>query len=274
MTVAEVRDAVAVGLPGYEIESVAPIGDGLDNFAYEVNRDLIVRISKDPDPERTAHEGRLLDAVAAVAPVPVPSPAFVIPERGCLAYYKLAGVPLLDRSQRFRDAHAERVVAALGDLLTALHTIRPADAEIDDESGEGSIQETADLYATVAAHVPPFFRGRIESFLCTGPPAADYELVFSHNDLGIEHVLVDESGTVTGVIDWSDAALVDPACDYGRLYRDLGPPALAVTDPALIDRAVFYARCAVVEDLAYGLETGRSRYAEKSLTALEWLFPA
>jgi aminoglycoside phosphotransferase (APT) family kinase protein len=37
------------------------------------------------------------------------------------------------------------------------------------------------------------------------------ELVLSHNDLGIEHVLVDPATLeVTGVVDWSDAAIVDP----------------------------------------------------------------
>jgi aminoglycoside phosphotransferase (APT) family kinase protein len=97
--------------------------------------------------------------------------------------------------------------------------------------------------------------------------------VFSHNDLGIEHVLVDPAGwAVTGVIDWSDAALVDPAVDVGLLYRDLGPPALALVGGPDAERAVFYARCAMLEDLAYGVTTGLDRYVAKSRTALSWLF--
>ena len=31
---------------------------------------------------------------------------------------------------------------------------------------------------------------------------------------------------VTGVLDWGDAAITDPAYDIGLLYRDLGPAAL------------------------------------------------
>jgi hypothetical protein len=42
----------------------------------------------------------------------------------------------------------------------------------------------------------------------------------------------------------------------------------------LAERAVFYARCSVLEDLAYGIETGRGRYVDKSLAAMAWLFPA
>jgi hypothetical protein len=37
---------------------------------------------------------------------------------------------------------------------------------------------------------------------------------------------------------------------------------------------VFYARCSVLEDLAYGIETERDRYVENSRAAMEWLFPA
>ena len=125
----------------------------------------------------------------------------------------------------------------------------------------------------------------VEAFLDAPPPADGYALAFSHNDLGIEHVLIDPvEWTVTGIIDWSDAAIVDPACDFGLLYRDLGPAAFRVaircyrTDvndvAALTKRAVFYARCSVFEDLAYGIETGRDKYVDKCLAAMEWLFPA
>ncbi len=56
-------------------------------------------------------------------------------------------------------------------------------------------------------------------------------------------MLVDpDTWEVTGIIDWSDAAIVDPAYDFGLLYRDLGPRAR------------------------------RRAYVDKSLAALEWLF--
>jgi hypothetical protein len=90
--------------------------------------------------------------------------------------------------------------------------------------------------------------------------------------------------TVTGVIDWSDAAIVDPAYDFGLLYRDLGPAAVRLalhsyrtnTDEveAIGARAAFYARCSVLEDIVYGIETGHDKYLDKSLAALNWLYPA
>lgn len=34
-----------------------------------------------------------------------------------------------------------------------------------------------------------------------------------------------------------------------------------------------YARCSVLEDLQYGLESDYPAYVEKSLVSLDWLFP-
>jgi aminoglycoside phosphotransferase (APT) family kinase protein len=265
----EIRALVA---PHVDVESVRLLGDGLDNVAYEVNGDLIVRCAKEPDPAQVDREARLLATIANVAPIPVPQPVFTIPEAGCLAYAKLPGRPLIDLPRDAWAASAPAIAATLGDFLAALHAM-PIDAGLVEEDHQPLTDwraEAAELYASlkdeVAAH-----RHAIEAFLGAAPPAESDQHVFSHNDLGIEHVLVDPATfAVTGVIDWTDAALVDPAYDHGLLYRDLGPAALP--EGKLRERAIFYARCSVFEDFAYGLETGRTRYLEKSHAALHWLF--
>jgi aminoglycoside phosphotransferase (APT) family kinase protein len=89
-------------------------------------------------------------------------------------------------------------------------------------------------------------------------------------------VLVDPStSAVTGVIDWTDAAVGDPAYDLGLILRDLGPAALDAAlgalgrdDDGLRERAGFYARCTLVEDLAYGLEHDEPAYVRKSVAAI------
>jgi aminoglycoside phosphotransferase (APT) family kinase protein len=291
-SVAAIRQMVADRLPGRRVRSVVRVGEGADNLAFEVDGELIVRCGKAPDPAaRSGHvdrEARLLAAVAAIAPLPVPEPSFTVPERGCLAYRKLPGVPLLDLPRPWRSAHAIPVAATLGGLLSALHAApqerMAALVDVDDRPLEAWRSEAAETYATVAGEVPAAYRRRVEAFLDAPPPAGGWAPVFSHNDLGIEHVLVDPGpGTVTGVIDWSDAAIVDPAVDFGLLYRDLGPAAAHAAVASyrtgadglvtLEKRAAFYARCSLFEDLAYGLRTGRDQYVDKSLAALAWLFP-
>jgi aminoglycoside phosphotransferase (APT) family kinase protein len=288
MTIADVRTAVAARMPEYRINSVAALGEGLDNVVYEVNGELIVRLSKQPDPTRLDREARLLAAVATVAPLPVPEPAFTVAELGCLAYFKLPGTPLLALPRERFPAHDTAIATTLGEFLTALRAI-PADriADLVDTDDPPLVEwrrDAAAVYQAVASQVPVAHRRAIEAFLVALPPDDGYSPVFSHNDLGIEHVLVDPATwTVTGIIDWSDAAIVDPAYDFGLLYRDLGPAALRAaldgyrTDgrelAPLHDRATFYARCSVLEDLAYAIETGRDQYLDKSLSAMKWLFP-
>jgi len=102
--------------------------------------------------------------------------------------------------------------------------------------------------------------------------------VLAHADLGAEHILED-GGAVTGVIDWTDAAVTDPALDFARLYRDFGPEFLGEVLAAYGDvpdgfgeRVTFFARCAALEDLAYGREPGRIEYARAAQRSLAWLF--
>jgi aminoglycoside phosphotransferase (APT) family kinase protein len=92
-----------------------------------------------------------------------------------------------------------------------------------------------------------------------------------------------DAGTraVTGIIDWTDAAVADPARDLALIYRDLGPEAFELAlahyggpfDEAGRERGLFYARCKLIEDIAHGLRTpGAGRYAEASLAHLSRTF--
>ncbi|GAA1400948.1 phosphotransferase family protein [Catellatospora coxensis] len=288
-SIADVRDVLAVHLPGRRIGAVVELGAGLENVAYEVDGALVVRFSREPDPVRRAeligHEARLLSAVARVSPLPVPEPVFAAAELGCLAYAKLPGVPLSELSGPGCSEHGAEIAATLGEWIAALHA-QPVErwsglVDVDDQPPAEWLREAAELHEGVAEHVPPAHRRAVAEFFDSPPPERGHDLVFSHNDLGIEHVLVDPAGwTVTGVIDWSDAALVDPAYDFGLLHRDLGPVALRAAlgrypagAEALAERAVFYARCSVFEDLAYGVDTGRAGYLDRGVAAMAWLFP-
>src|SRR5262249_21991461 len=151
-----------------------------------------------------------------------------------------------------RSARAPAAAATLGRFLAALHAapveqmaqlVDPDEAPMAEWRDEAAIN-----YAAVISAIPVDRRGAVEAFLAAAPPDSDGALVFSHNDLGIEHVLVARAaGAITGVIDWSDAALTDPAHDFGLLYRDLGPAALTTAltaygagdTAALRERAAF-----------------------------------
>jgi len=308
---AEVDDGARVGsaelaallrdqLPGYPVKSIIPLGEGQENTAFEVNSELVLRVSKEPDPiARRAvveREARLVDIVAGYGSLPIPRPLFVAD--GAMAYRKVPGVPLLSVTADRRRAHGTRIARALGRFLAEIQSI-PVDlvAELvgsDDDCFSLWMTDAAESWAVIesvsaVATVLLPYRPSIQLFLAAVPPDPRPGLVFSHNDLGIEHVLVDpRTLAVTGVIDFSDAALVDPAYDFGLILRDLGPDAFDAavraageTDDDRTDfggaefraRALLYARCSVLEDLQYGLEHNRQAYVDKSLDSIPWLFP-
>jgi aminoglycoside phosphotransferase (APT) family kinase protein len=288
----DVFRVVARYRPGYRVLRIAEIGEGTDHDAYEVNGELVVRFGTDPDAAQraasTRREARLLCEVAARTPLATPVPQFVLPEAGCLIYRKLPGVPLMRLPARRRRLHVGvDMPPTLGAFLTAVHGMsvsQMADlADVDDVPLEQWRLESADAYAAVAAHLPTDQRRAVEAFLASPVPDERYDPAFCHNDLGAEHLLADPATwRLSAVIDWGDAAITDPAHDFGLLLRDLGSRALAdvighynrdVDDRvALHSRAVFYARCKTLEDLAYGLDAGRREYVDNGLAALTWLF--
>lgn len=297
----DVRALLARHLPGREARSLVPAGQGLDNIAYEIDGELIVRCAREPDPEATRAEVAVLAAVAPISPLPVPEVVFSDPEAGVIAYRRLPGRPL----HRHPVADPRRLAEPLGAFLGALHAVPPAPlgelVPLDRYPLADLREEAAQEYEAVAAQVPPEHRRLVEDFLAADPPAdplADPPVDppvdplaespeqaaagtagarLCHNDLGAEHLLADPgTGTLTGVIDWTDAALTDPARDFARVYRDLGPEVYELTlahydgrlDDAATGRVRFLARCALIEDLAHGLGPGPRHYADAALAHL------
>ncbi|MCP2329474.1 aminoglycoside phosphotransferase (APT) family kinase protein [Hamadaea flava] len=252
------------------VRSVTPLGSGLDHHAYAVNDDLVARVAAGPDAaDDVRREAAILAVVPEYAQLPVPEPVLIRPEHGLLVYRRIPGHPLLTHTGR--DGYAAVLGAFLAQLQTA-PTERLGDlAGVDDTPPAAWLAETRDL----AEHLPDGVRRRIAGFLADDPPEPAELLVFTHNDLGVEHVLV-EGATITGIIDWSDCAVADPATDLGRLARDLGVHTLDALRPGLDEqtreRAVFYARCTALEDLAYGLESGRDDYLRNARRAVDELF--
>jgi aminoglycoside phosphotransferase (APT) family kinase protein len=290
-----VHRLLAEHLPERAGATVTPLGAGLDNTAFDVDGELVVRLSTEPDRGERARavlrEARLLGVVAARSPLPTPVPVVTAAGDGCLVYRKLPGRPLLHLPAGQRAPLATEVGAALGRLLAALAAVPAAEAadlvDPDDTTPAAELAEARQLASRLGEAVPARHRPALQAFLDADPPEPARRLVLAHNDLGMEHVLLDPgTDRITGVLDWTDAALTDQARDLGLVLRDLGPAALDAAlavalavdrpgteaGPGFRRRIGFLARCALLEDLAYGLDTGQHAYVEKSLIGMRWLF--
>ena len=271
------REIVAVirrALKAPEV-AVVPLGDGGDHWAYQVDGPFIARVRKHQD-DRTAaaieREAALLGILRRIAPIPVPEVVAMEPQAGVIVLRRLPG-----RSLHERTVPDPMVFAApLAAFVASIHALPAASVEHlldrDDYPLSACLTEAVAQMKRVAAHLTSAQRSRVEAFLSSPSPPESARRTVCHNDLGAEHVLASEDGSVlTGIIDWSDAAIADPARDLGLLLRDFGiGVAEAVLrsmhdDGTTLTRAVFHARCALLEDLAYGIQASRPEYCAHAL---------
>jgi aminoglycoside phosphotransferase (APT) family kinase protein len=146
-----------------------------------------------------------------------------------------------------------------------LHALDPqVDVRADDASADVWRDEARATWTSVRGEVPAARRPAVEAALAAAAPVPPARRALIHGDLGAEHVFV-AGGRISGIIDWGDAALGDPAVDHGRLLRDVG------ASGAGGDSARLYAVYSALEDLAFGLETGDDRYRINALEALDEL---
>jgi aminoglycoside phosphotransferase (APT) family kinase protein len=209
--------------------TVEPFGSGWDNTAYLVDGELVFRFPRRriavPLIER---EVRVLPAIAARLPLPVPVPewagaptdAFSWPFAG---YRRLAGraADTVD----FTPAERRAMAAPLAAFLRALHAIPtdglglPGDEIGRTDFGQKFLEiverlrtlEDAGVIADARPWLRPFEGGDFP------PPPERPSLV--HGDLYPGNFLVDDAHRACGVIDWGDVHAGDPALDLSLLYH-------------------------------------------------------
>jgi aminoglycoside phosphotransferase (APT) family kinase protein len=252
-------------------------GSGWDHVAWRVvgadGTAWIVRAAIEGEPDELAagvrRELGVMRAARAALGGLVPDAVVLDAARGCTAHPRLPGVPLQDLlvAGRLAAPDLDRLATEIGRIVATVASLDvPPDVADDDEGFGAWFGELPAVVATVEHLLAPAERAAVERFLAAPPPAdaAPADRCLAHNDLGAEHVLVDpDTSAISGVIDWTDAAVADPAAELGRLLRDLGAgrvdavlDGMQVAGPgrtALTARAWCYARCLVLEDLAYAV---------------------
>jgi aminoglycoside phosphotransferase (APT) family kinase protein len=216
------------------------LGEGWDNSVYRVNERFAFRF-----PRRKlavsllSNEMRAMPLIAPHVPLPVPEPTHVGSPAGDYPY-PFAGYRFLPGETACRrcwtDDGRARTAPVIARFLAALHSI-PIDQETRGWAPGDVLHRTdltfraaqlkerlrsldwlvpmrdlPDLLALVdrLAETPPW----------SGPP------VWVHGDLYARHLLVDEQGDVSGIIDWGDVHVGDPALDLSIAYSFLPPSAV------------------------------------------------
>ncbi|OGO51173.1 MAG: hypothetical protein A2148_08855 [Chloroflexi bacterium RBG_16_68_14] len=274
--------------PEFQLLGVRYFASGWDYELWEVNGDLLFRLPLRPACAAPLQiEARLLPALADALSTPVPNPLYV--SDGCAAfplpffgYRKLPGRPLNEVALGERDRAS--VARQLGRFLTELHRFPPARAAalgVSVYSPEGWREEYRDFQERVRRDVLPLLpageRAAFEAFwrrFLDDERHFRFQPVLIHRDLDDAHILVDvERVHITGIIDFGDGCVGDPALDFagceGEFRRGLLAGYGLPVDDNLGQRADIYRhKISPFHAVLYGLEIGDPTWVRRGVEAL------
>jgi macrolide phosphotransferase len=197
----------------------------------------ILRLPRRPDVLTSVDkEKRTLELIAALVSVEVPRWTVCTDE--LIAYRALSGVPAgtIDAEAK---AYVWEIDAAnppdqfhesLARGIASLHQVSIAQAQANGLPIETAEAARVVMYQRMDVVKNKFGVGeelwnRWQSWL-QKDEVWPKETVLTHGDLHAGHILIDAIAQVTGFIDWTEAAVTDPACDFVAHYRTFGEDAL------------------------------------------------
>jgi aminoglycoside 2''-phosphotransferase len=283
------RQIIAACFPDLAIERCRPVAQGWDSVAVEVNGRLIFRFPKRRDVEPQYQiERRLLPELANALPLPIPHVAFFWP--GGAAYPGIfIGHHLIDGAQlateHLTPEHTAGLAQQLGQFLSALHRFPSEQAtRLGVPAGDQASwrRRFQDQFALIQQQILPLLASAAQARI-----TRDWQVFLNddtrfpatliHHDLAGEHILYNPArGTISGIIDWGDAAIGDPAIDFTGLLAAYGEVFVervlahyqGAIDESFRRRMRFYCGVMPLNTVLFGLSTGQAEYVRQGLAEI------
>lgn len=221
-----------------EIQSIKPLEAGWDNFPFLVNSKFVFRF-----PRRkvsvvlSERESLVLPFIAPKLPVAIPHPIFIGQPSSLFpfsfhGYTLIEGTPACEKQVCAPNFNA--IGSMLGQFLTSLHHIA-LPAHLLSVVPQGSENGIRGPFQECFKRIWPRFdnicdlsliprhpmKTLLESSLHAKSSSTEEECLI-HGDLFFPHLLLHE-GQLSGVIDWGDMHIGDPAMDFGVVFQFLPP---------------------------------------------------
>lgn len=200
-------------------------GSGWEHRVWTVDDDLVLRVNPAQDEtvrtRSVQRDLRLLELVGAHLSVAVGEAVAAAPALGAMLMRRVPGRAVADGG-RMGPVFA----ADLARLLTELRAVPAVPAAqvagTPPSSPRAWRDELAADFARASDRFEPADGRAVEAWLAGPVPGEPEPHALCHNDLGDEHLMVDDQGRLAGVIDWTDAVVGDPARDLALIQFDLG----------------------------------------------------
>ncbi len=217
-----------------EIEQVKWLGEGDFCDCYRVNDDYVFRFAKHTAASAAIQrEQCLLPIIERHLSVSVPLPTLtgIGTDTGeaMMGYPYLAGEPLEDEVVTSLSAAAQpSLIAQMVAFTRSLHTIPLDDVQPCGLRHLEPLPHLTRIMAEGRNHIAPHLSKEVWEYYeslfaeyATDPDLHTYTSALLHGDLSPDHFLGDvKAGVLTGVIDFGDACIGDPAWDLIYIYED------------------------------------------------------
>lgn len=253
--------------PQIHIDGIVPVFGGWASDVFEVNGKLIFRFPKWPEIESAIQkEINLLPELAKVLSVRIPNFEFIgrYNKVVFVGYQKIPGLPLAS-CDHSRGSLADQLAM----LITEIHRFPVHQAMKLKVPKINWHREYVEFYSRVRDKAFPLMNeALLEKAVSVWEGFLDdednfwFEPVFIHRDLsGDAHILCNpRRAEITGIIDWEDASIGDPAIDFTGVYGDCGKDftkrVLAKyggkVDETFWERTIFYYKIGAFHEIAYG----------------------
>ena len=281
--------------PAIELRDVRPITRGWDSFVLDVNGELIFRFPmRDDVIVYLQREIRLLPLLEAALATPIPHFRYIGQGNASypytfVGYTKLQGVAL--ESGNIPGEQVARLAPALAQFLSELHRFPSAtaiQAGVEAHTPEQWRERYRERYMDLQKRVFPLLDEELcersarlwEDFL-EDRTSFDFQPALIHCDLVGDHILCEpDRGELTGVIDWGDVTIGDPALDFVGLHDWHGRAFVeqvlssyqGQVDGAFWRRVDFYLCYGPFSELLYGAYEENEKFIQQGVAGLRSLF--
>lgn len=259
--------------PELNINHSEVIDFGQNNDVLIVNDNLVFRFPKYVEGiKKLIKETEVLEQIKGMLSLSIPYPQYRSMETNEVGkvftgYQRIGGTPLWP--DMMKNIHnEERIASQLVQFLTELHS-QPVDSlGIEKKSAVDALNSIVNLYGKFKDKLFPYMNETskseidhiFERFL-SNKELLSFNTVLIHGDFGASNILWDSKREeITGIIDFGETEIGDPAYDFAGLLSSYGQPFVKrclnmyPDGEKIFERMTFYKSTFALQEALHGVE--------------------
>ena len=292
-------DSIQKDFPNFNISSIQKIGEGDNRKAFSVNGEYVFRFPKSEEAKvQMQREIAVLPIIKPFFNIQIPEFKFLSPNNKYAGHKIIRGSPLTaEIYHSLKKNTRESIQHSIAQFLFQLHHIdlsllidyKLETMNLKEEYSENLEQAQDFIYRKISktkretiTQLFSTYLGDAENF--------KYDAVLIHNDFSKDHILFNTANQhppeqviragITGIIDFGDIALGDPAYDFMYLLDEFGEDFLngifkiykPIDKNKLIRKLIFFSLANKVQIIIMEKETNDAEALKEAYASLDkWL---